>query len=152
MTGLVIPDKVGVEVGWRAWSVPEIGDVLLHSLVQSGAVWQPRQPIAATCDRRGHDPPDGGCSCGIYAAKTLAHLQEMRYVAFGDSVVVVGEVGLWGRVIAGTQGWRAQFAYPRCLLVPYAHWRFVRPLRAAYGIPIRLGNVFAKGETSDGHR
>ena len=35
-------------------------------------------------------------------------------------------------MIAGTQGWRAQYARPFELHVPYERWKLVAPLQAAY--------------------
>ena len=53
---------------------------------------------------------------------------------------VYGEVSLWGRVIVHEHGYRAQFAYPRNLLVPrrYAghRWDIVKDLRRAYGVEV----------------
>ena len=57
-----------------------------------------------------HDAPLESCSCGIYAAKDLETLQ---HVSGGGPVV--GEVFLWGKVIPGEKGYRAQYAYPKSL-------------------------------------
>jgi hypothetical protein len=62
-----------------------------------------------------------------------------------DNFVVVGEVAMWGGVIPGTQGWRAQYGYPRQLLVPFEAWRLAAGLRADYGVPITLTNTLALG-------
>jgi hypothetical protein len=60
-----------------------------------------------------------------------------------DDFVVLGEVSMWGGVIEGTQGWRAQYAYPRRLLVPFEAWRQGAVLRTAYGVPVELANTLA---------
>jgi hypothetical protein len=53
---------------------------------------------------------------------------------------VFGKVALWGRVVVHERGYRAQFAYPRTLLVPrrYANPRsdIVNELRRAYGVEV----------------
>lgn len=68
--------------------------------------------MEATCWK--HDAaPDFDHTCGIYAHREGdAIVDEVlkRGPLLGE--VVFGEVALWGRVIAGTLGWRAQFAYP----------------------------------------
>jgi preprotein translocase subunit YajC len=58
--------------------------------------------------------PDRNCSCGVYAAKNIEHLRQLGYEGYG----VCGEVYLWGIVVEHTLGWRAQFAYPKNLVLP----------------------------------
>jgi hypothetical protein len=55
-----------------------------------------------------------GCTCGVYAARTLDHLTEINYRDFG----IHGEVNLWGKVWQHKLGYRAEFAYPRNFVVP----------------------------------
>ncbi len=145
---LVVPDRVGAEVGWRAWAIETRGDEILLSSVTRAEVWPARERMEASC-RIGHEPPAKSCGCGLYAASTLEHLQGMDY---HRHEAVIGQVALWGRVIAGTLGWRAQFGYPERLLVPYGLWRLAVPLRDAYGVQVQLANVFAEGGEPSGHR
>lgn len=51
-----------------------------------------------------HAAPNETCSCGIYAAST-----ENGVPAGGN---VYGKVNLWGKVVPGEKGYRAEFAYP----------------------------------------
>lgn len=54
------------------------------------------------------------CPCGIYAVREPQ--DAAGYVAnFADMGVprAIGTVSLWGRVVEGEHGWRAEFAYPR---------------------------------------
>jgi hypothetical protein len=60
-----------------------------------------------------HEPPQTDCTCGVYAAKTIEHLHQCGYKKFG----IHGEVYLWGTVVEHERGWRAQFAYPKCLVL-----------------------------------
>jgi hypothetical protein len=53
--------------------------------------------------------PYFSCTCGVYAAKTIGHLNQCGYKRFG----VHGEVYLWGTVVEHERGWRAEFAYPK---------------------------------------
>jgi hypothetical protein len=140
-----VPDAVGAFVGWRAWVVH---DGLLGSVTMRGAS-PAREPMRAACSKssrpRRHEPPGEDCSCGIYAAKNRRHLESMSYPYYDSRatqrVIAVGEVWLWGGVVEGTQGWRAQLAYPKRLVVPHEGWRHVKGLRETCGVPVRLGNT-----------
>lgn len=142
---LRVPDVVGEIVGWRAWKI--IGSEREPRLfsVTNSTLWVPGEWIEAVCSR-GHTSeqiPHEGCACGIYAARTREHLLEMSYNRYGDDdTVVIGEVGFAGKVIPGTQGWRAQKARPLRLFVPYERWRFVERLAGDYGVPVELSNTF----------
>jgi hypothetical protein len=83
------------------------------------------QPLTRTCGRLAakcgagkahdaHEPPHLDCTCGVYAAKNLQHLRQLGYEGRGIS----GEVYLWGAVVEHELGWRAQYAYPRSLVLP----------------------------------
>jgi hypothetical protein len=84
--------------------------------------WLPGQAFKAICTRgnpppaeeSGHESPADGCTCGVYAAKNLAHLRKIGYADHG----VHGEVYLWGKVVEHRFGYRAQYAYPKCLVLP----------------------------------
>lgn len=68
------------------------------------------------------------CACGIYALKDRD--MGSPYVTTGDAW---GEVYLWGKVIEGEYGYRAQYAYPKSLEI---HNPDMEPLLAEYGVPI----------------
>ena len=61
-----------------------------------------------------HEVPQTGCTCGVYAAKSLEHLRQLGYEGRG----IRGEVHMWGTVVEHELGWRAQFAYPNTLFLP----------------------------------
>src|SRR5262245_13791446 len=117
-----LPLRLGEVVAWRAWQViASHGDRLpyLRSVSHSSTVWHPGHWTLATCGQRGHSCPrssDGrvpgeSCSCGMYAARDRAHLVSMGYAddrGHVEAPVVIGEVALAGKVIPGTQGWRAE--------------------------------------------
>jgi DNA-binding CsgD family transcriptional regulator len=73
--------------------------------------------MEATCNLgRTHQAPQADCTCGIYAVKTA----EQRMSSGG----IFGEVYLWGTVVEHERGWRAQFAYPKNLILPFGIiWR-----------------------------
>lgn len=108
-----IPDLISPIIGHRVWRWDAAG---LRSL--NGKRWHPRQPLAAKCGARNaheaHEVPQTDCTCGVYAAKNFEHLRQLGYEGRG----VRGEVYLWGTVVEHRLGWRAQFAYPKKLVLP----------------------------------
>jgi len=124
-----IPDYVAPIVGYRAWQW-NCGGWNPHSAPLksfNNEWWSPRHALAATCSAsfgwapvRGaevvhgrHEAPQATCTCGIYAAKSFDHLRDQGYSRRG----IRGEVYLWGNVIEHQSGWRAQFAYPKTLVL-----------------------------------
>jgi hypothetical protein len=87
-----------------------------------------------------HPAPEDNCACGIYAAKDINHLEVIDYVHFG----IIGEINLWGKIVAHKLGYRAQYAYPKNLIVPtrlvpfeVAELEFVLQTSVfVYGVPV----------------
>jgi len=158
---VVIPDYIGELLGWRVWHVRNAYDpkrATLHSLGSGGpqhaSEWKPGKLMEAYCARNHTGGvPEKACSCGFYSAKTEEHLLSMNYhrgLDFDDpeNVLVIGEVLLQGKVIPGTQGWRAQRARPKTILVPYSRWKVANALKNRYpGVTVKLYNFHkpAKG-------
>jgi hypothetical protein len=117
-----VPDYISPVVGYRVWQWDAAG---LKSL--NGERWVSHQPLSAVCradaigsiaglSKAAHNPdelPYLKCTCGVYAAKSIEHLHQCGYKKFG----VRGEVYLWGTVVEHERGWRAQFAYPKTLVL-----------------------------------
>jgi MraZ protein len=128
-----IPDYISPIVGYRAWWCDSDG---LKSLNQEP--WIPGKALPARCRtaERGalvgraqnadaaHELPQTNCTCGVYAWKNpehlcgldelTKHLRSMGWRGYG----ICGEVYLWGTVVEHELGWRAQFAYPKSLVLP----------------------------------
>ena len=113
-----IPDYISPVVAHRVWRWDERG---LRSL--NGELWFPGQHLEARCRvapaarhmaEAANEVPHRKCTCGIYAAKNSEHLRQIGYADGG----VCGEVYLWGTVVEHKLGWRAQFAYPKNLVLP----------------------------------
>ena len=112
-----IPDYVYPLIGHRVWDWD--GSKLI-SLINH-APWPIGRPLAARCyahlhlggrsvvEHQSHQAPQIDCSCGIYATKGPA-------AGYGIGVIS-GEVYLWGTVVEHEFGWRAQYAYPKTLML-----------------------------------
>jgi hypothetical protein len=120
---MTVPDYISPIAAYRVWQWDTTG---LKSLC--GEPWSPGKPLAARCRvysagtivgraeaaHDTHEPPQTDCTCGVYAAKSLEHLCSAGYEGYG----IHGEVHLWGTVVEHELGWRAQFAYPKSLVLP----------------------------------
>ena len=135
---MVVPDGIDPVVGWRAWVLHDSG--FLVSL--SGAVpWVPHEPIEAI-DARSWEGwkwttrltyIEGPCphedyTCGIYAVDEM----EIIPVFSKDINVVIWQVYLWGKVIPGDRGWRAQYAYPKEFHLLRGQEKIIQD----YGVPL----------------
>jgi hypothetical protein len=153
MDGITVPDAIDPIVGWRYWRMDRTGH-LLASLGGSGRGWKAGRPKKASCASQrnpndfrfehvsgimtaSHESPEERCRCGIYAARTLEELRSQMLLGLG--IAVVGEVLLWGKVIPGSRGYRAQYAYPKHLYVMARglrrEGRMMEALRI-YGTPV----------------
>lgn len=149
----VAPDTTQPLIAWRAWKLlphdlgvdvgPSFAHLRGHRLSSyahfgSSPFWQPGEPIVASCPSSEHEgaAPAEGCSCGIWGFRTLRHLVG---TPGAHPLRVLGEVSLWGKVIVTERGFRAQFAYPRKLIVPGANGgqvpRVTREL-GSYRVPV----------------
>jgi hypothetical protein len=100
-----IPDYVSPIIGYRRW---KLCGGTLTSL--NGYAWTPGRALVAKC--RTHIAPQLKCSCGIYACKPDSPMGTMSKFAS-----LHGEVSLWGTVVEHEDGWRAERAYPRTLVI-----------------------------------
>lgn len=145
-----MPDVLGEIIAWRAWQIvgteqtPRLASVTALTTwtrADSGvdAIWPTRRYFLARCPR-GHieNLPIESCSCGLYAAKTREHLMDLGYGAYGSMTdKVIGEVALSGKVIEGSQGWRAERGRVHRLWVPHEVGPVVvQRLADAYRVPV----------------
>lgn len=140
------------QVAWRYWYL-RAKPFRLQSTSQRHVVWQPRQPLRAVCLADSHPAPDRRCSCGVYGTPDLEGLRG-HSLCLRPGPLVVGEVGLWGAIVADQDGYRAAFGYPRRL------WLVAETLAGAaqqdalgglaeYGVPIsQMSLAEAVGEVS----
>jgi hypothetical protein len=99
---------VGEIVGLRTFRVDESGMLLP---LYSNRAWYDRNNTA-TCapptgepERHDHEVPSADCECGFYAYGTAQAAAANRSARYVQAVV-----SCWGRVVAGTQGIRAEHA------------------------------------------
>jgi hypothetical protein len=135
-------------LGWRAWRVDWLGRVpTLFSVAGRGSVedqlWPPRRWMVAKCPN-GHVEtiPDESCTCGLYAAKDLDQLISLGYGYWHqmDAAIVLGEVAYAGKVIEGSQGWRAARGRLNRLWVPAHKYEWAAPIERHYRIPVGLAD------------
>jgi len=152
-----VPDAISPVRAWRKWLLWRLPsrtedeeEIRIGSSPRPGYLWPPLLAEPAVCRR--HKPCEGapsqGCTCGYYGVQDEAFVETMeclRAVPF----VVLGSVYLWGRLIVGERGWRAEFAYPDRLYLPSdAGWgdaklrHHVKNL-TSYGVPVQAERLEA---------
>lgn len=112
-------------VGYRVWSLATVGGMpYLRSSTQAQFVWPYRKAIER----------DVIHNAGIHAVKHGQHLLNLWNEYHAE---VAGEVYLWGQVIEHTEGYLAEFAYPKQLFVGnHADAVTAMQLEQEYGVPI----------------
>lgn len=174
MTDFLIPDKVGEpRVAWRSWKLhAENEDLWLQSISQGDSFWYPREIKTAECNLvtdsshgENESPPVEGCKCGIYALNSNIDLVGITYasnVGPGRELFVWGEINLWGKIIEGQHGIKAQHAYPKHLYLrgdvhrayPFA-WNKLDSyaikdlMKEAWGVPVDIGETISRRSLED---
>jgi hypothetical protein len=127
-------------VGWRAWRLHKLERKLTGPYL-STKCWPYRAPFRATCDvderhahdkRYAHASPSALCKCGIYAMK-----EQERVHYHEEREIIYGSVSLWGHIVEHEIGYRAQFGYPKELIIAPYHMRYLTWL-SDYGVPVRM--------------
>lgn len=136
-----VPDRFETEprLCWRNWRLRiATGDLVSMS---GGYPWPRGEPMVAGCDLEpiigasgashiadGSDVeyPSIICTCGIWVYNDPEVAIE-KAASFGDwvmnpvdlySIVVAGQVSIWGKLVDHERGFRAQYAYPYSVRVP----------------------------------
>jgi hypothetical protein len=137
--GFLVPDVAGAIVGRRCWGLAQTRSGI--RLVSRGdVIWPTESALEAACEFHTHTPPAERCTGGIYA---LSSSETFPYYGYdGATYAVFGEVFLWGEVVRGTKGYRAQFAFPKSLFMAHRDWQYTQHLRDAYDVPVTLTNPY----------
>ncbi len=129
-------------IGWKGWNLSPEG--LLISPSYGYQAWQPQEGFRATCAQctpvvmTNH-------TCGIYAADTFEKARphgKLRGTVYG-----------WGRYIRGSEGWRAEFAYPKEFHLEAGQVDMIEPLKK-YHVPIFIQSpikIYSPEEDGYGH-
>lgn len=141
--------------GYRWWRVSPSG--FLRSPWYGKAAWHPKSNDATCLARppslwprgwlRKHPsgPPAAACGCGLYGLRRVprglgaAFPWEWDAAAAGDPDLVFGVAEGWGRVVLGSNGWRAERARAAVLYVRPGHALLsglLPLLRRRYVLPI----------------
>lgn len=141
------PDYVTPFIGWRSWNLDVNGEKLSLRSVYYWTLWPAREALVAICrhtfgHKFVHEAPLEDHTCGIHALGTRDAIAAWARV---QKSPVVGTVKLWGRMVVGTMGYRAQYAYPSELWIQEKPGHLslevpeiVEALQATYGIPIHV--------------
>lgn len=115
-------------VGWRSWKIgytytetdgeqivygePRLVSIAINPDGIDQTPWQPgKRAEAVHWGEANHKPsevPHPSCTCGYWAFKERSELSGQ----YGTNPYCFGQVSLWGRIIQGQRGYRAQYAYP----------------------------------------
>ena len=139
--GYIVPDYCEPFVAWRTWEERRELWRLASFCFCKTPIWEPYQRLEAK-DADGIMSCNDVCpsphsSCGIYGMKTREllkwHLRNHQNHGL-STATIIGQVYLWGRIIEHKHGYRAQYAYPKCLV--YSEQEKVATILAqTYGIP-----------------
>jgi len=106
-------------VGKRSWKLGVDGATGEPRLMSAGTtIWTPGRTVVAVCALGCKEVPNIKCpdhnGCGFYAYKDTREARMTQSTAFGFRPVpgTWGEVILFGDVLEGTFGYRAQYAVP----------------------------------------
>lgn len=136
-----LPDSIQPILAVRAWNIISEQDrYFLASCHQNNLIWPVSTELSAICtvnDPWGqsgikHSAPILDCECGIYALKQMPGSAGSSP---WESDSVLGLAFLWGRIIEGTLGYRAQFCKPAALLDD-GRAQILNSLSETYSIPL----------------
>jgi hypothetical protein len=113
---------------WKRWRNTDNFSAVVRTLGTNGVFEHPPEAYE-------HKAPHKPCKCGIYAA-----YEPKIVVGYADIKRVFGIMEAWGKVIPGSNGFRAEFARPACLFnVEGIHTyerRQLQRLAEEYDIPL----------------
>lgn len=152
-----VPDVAGPIIGYRCWHTTSRLPLLLSNF--NAELWRPGDVLQALCHKQfdrgpNHHSPIRDCTCGIYAYSdpyqaamdwatsdcSTGHTDCPVCDERASRLVIAGRIEAWGRVVPGTEGFRAQYARISAI--------FQSPLaeRVAeiYGVPVLSQEEYLK--------
>lgn len=136
----------GEVIGWRAWDVVKLGKLVRLGSVTAKSHWRTSNWTQARCPQSGGGPTclkssDGrcrgeNCHCGLYSARDFEHLTaHLPYAQYRNGEdKIIGQIALAGKVIEGSQGYRAERARIVRIYVPQTNWKLGRTIATQYGV------------------
>lgn len=103
---------------------------IIQPAVLNFAQWWSRKMVQKA--HANHHAPEAGCSCGVYAAKAKSN----HFRSYREGQPVWGEVYLWGKIQEYTEGYRAEFAYPKELSTSRSD--LAEKIAGKYGVPCKV--------------
>jgi hypothetical protein len=148
------PDYAAPVTGWRTWLIDAGGgEARLRSVVRP-TPWPVGEALVAECPgvTFAHRPPGATCRCGIHAARAVEEAAfHAELPSRAREPLAIGLVALWGGVVEGDAGWRAEAAYPEALHLPLRRPVDRERLEAiawdltAYGVPVAMLDCAGRG-------
>jgi len=154
-TPSVVPDRIEPVVAYRHWITRQEG--ILGSCGWSKTIWKPLVFLTATHifdnllpyngPPSSHDISDCKSSfseldrqniykCGIHAMKVYSAYSLLDFLLVGEKrTLISGQVYLWGLIVEHELGYRAEYAYPKCLYLDGAKDDTIRIIASNYRIP-----------------
>jgi len=133
----VVPGRIH---GLRQWALDNAKPPHLRAVVHDQPWPQYGVPFAARCVGHSHAAPSAHCSCGIYAWHPRADNAEYVFPSRDWLGSVTGIIEAWGEVEVHHDGFRAQYARPRWLVLPdradLETRRRMAEVAAAYGAEV----------------
>jgi hypothetical protein len=135
-------------LAWRMWNIKPCNRIeSIYFRVKS--TWLPRTQCSAVCFACTFSKlpmPQGSCTCGIYAKKqvdsTFWRIYSASHRITSDPVGVfpdrgiLGLVYLWGNIVEGEDGYRAEYAYPAKFFVVNGKYEDeIIAIANNYGVP-----------------
>lgn len=117
-----LPDSIEPILAIRAWNLHREGTkYFLSSCFQYNIIWPKQTKLSALCladdpwmiSGIKHIAPIQDCDCGIYALKKAPEDQDL--IPWEENSII-GLAFMWGKVLEGTKGYRAQYSKPAALL------------------------------------
>lgn len=136
-----LPDSIEPILAIRGWNIyQENNKYFLSSCFQYKIIWPFKTKLSALCLANDswmspgikHTAPLQDCDCGIYALKKAPDEHELLP---WEEDSILGLVFIWGKILEGTKGYRAQFSKPAALLQDERS-EIISSLAQNYSVPV----------------
>ncbi|MDX1608434.1 MAG: hypothetical protein R3251_04450 [Candidatus Spechtbacterales bacterium] len=138
------PDSFKPLVGYRVWRLYNPFPVLYAGALRNSIAWTTGTTEAMCINEKAHKAPAEDCDCGIYALvdmwSIMSRYKPSYHITSEDTTYkILGSVVLWGKIVPGDKGYKAQKAAVAALYVPKNMEEIPAAIEEAaqiYGVPI----------------